>query len=80
MTKLSEEDHYEEDRSWIFGNLQRAFNQLAEDCQKVLSWFYIDELSLREIGLRLNLSEASATVKRFKCAKYLRQRFKFDEE
>jgi RNA polymerase sigma factor (sigma-70 family) len=65
----------EDERSWIFKKLDRAFQLLAEDCRKVLRWFYIEERSLRDIAGELNMTEASAAVKRFKCAKYLREKF-----
>jgi len=65
----------EEERLWIFKKLDRAFNLLAEDCRKVLRWFYVEERSLRDIAGELGMTEASATVKRFKCAKYLREKF-----
>lgn len=56
--------------------LNKAFSLLREDCQQVLKWFYQEELPLREIGQRLGMTEQSAAVKRFKCAKYLRDRYK----
>jgi len=65
----------EEERSWIFKKLDRAFQLLAEDCRKVLKWFYVEDRSLREIAGELGMTEASATVKRFKCAKYLKEKF-----
>lgn len=65
----------EEERSWIFRKLDRAFHLLAGDCQKVLKWFYVEDRSLRDIATALGMTEASATVKRFKCAKYLKEKF-----
>lgn len=65
----------EEERTWIFTKLQNAMNLLAEDCRRVLTWFYVEEWSLRQIGEALGLTEASATVKRFKCATYLKKKF-----
>jgi len=73
-TVLQEYD--EDERSWIFKELDRAFQLLAEDCRKVLRWFYIEDRSLRDIAGELGMTEASATVKRFKCAKYLREKFR----
>lgn len=65
----------EDERSWIFKKLDRAFQLLAEDCRKVLKWFYVEDRSLRDIAGELGMTEASATVKRFKCAKYLKEKF-----
>ncbi|WP_353720047.1 sigma-70 family RNA polymerase sigma factor [Dyadobacter sp. 676] len=64
-----------DERHWIFRKLDRAFQLLADDCRKVLRWFYVDGWSLREIAGELGMTEASAMVKRFKCAKYLREKF-----
>ena len=80
IVKIKEEsifDDYDEDeRSWIFKKLNRSFSLLAEDCQKVLQWFYVEDWSLKQIAEALKMSEASATVKRFKCAKYLKEKFR----
>ncbi|MCF0069400.1 sigma-70 family RNA polymerase sigma factor [Dyadobacter sp. CY261] len=65
----------DDERSWIFRKLDRAFQLLAEDCRKVLRWFYVEDRSLRDIASELGMTEASATVKRFKCAKYLKEKF-----
>ncbi len=68
-------EYDEDERNWVFKKLDRAFHLLAEDCRKVLRWFYIEDRSLRDIAGELGMTEASATVKRFKCAKYLREKF-----
>lgn len=68
-------DYDEDERSWIFRKLDRAFHLLAEDCRKVLRWFYIEDRSLRDIAGELGMTEASATQKRFRCAKYLKEKF-----
>ncbi|OJV16187.1 MAG: RNA polymerase subunit sigma-24 [Dyadobacter sp. 50-39] len=65
----------EDERNWIFRKLDRAFQLLAEDCRKMLRWFYVEDRSLRDIAGELGMTEASATVKRFKCAKYLKEKF-----
>ncbi|GGN11578.1 hypothetical protein GCM10010967_54380 [Dyadobacter beijingensis] len=63
------------ERDWIFRKLDRAFRLLAEDCRKMLHWFYVEERSLREIAADLGMTEQSAAVKRFKCARYLKEKF-----
>lgn len=70
------DDYDEEERTWIFKKLNRSFMLLAEDCRNVLQWFYIEDWSLKQIAEALKMSEASATVKRFKCAKYLKEKFR----
>ena len=78
--KLNEEaisESYDEDeRTWIFKKLKRSFALLADDCQKVLTWFYVEDWTLKQIAEALKMTEASATVKRFKCAKYLKEKFR----
>ncbi|MFN8348800.1 MAG: sigma-70 family RNA polymerase sigma factor [Spirosomataceae bacterium] len=69
-------DYDDDERVWVFKKLTRAFSLLAEDCQRVLTWFYVEDWSLRQIADELGMTEASATVKRFKCAKYLKEKFR----
>jgi RNA polymerase sigma factor (sigma-70 family) len=69
-------DYDDDERAWIFQKLNRSFQLLSDDCQKVLQWFYVEEWSLRQIAGALGMTEASATVKRFKCAKYLKEKFR----
>ena len=80
ILKINEEekfDDYDEDeRTWIFKKLKRSFALLADDCQKVLQWFYVEDWTLKQIAEALKMTEQSATVKRFKCAKYLKEKFR----
>jgi RNA polymerase sigma factor (sigma-70 family) len=73
--EVASPDYDEDERSWIFGKLDRAFQLLAQDCRKVLRWFYVEDRSLRDIARELGMTEASASQKRFKCTKYLREKF-----
>jgi len=75
LPETASPDYDEDERNWIFRKLDRAFQLLAEDCRKVLRWFYIEDRSLRDIAGELGMTEASATQKRFRCAKYLREKF-----
>ncbi|RMG72806.1 MAG: sigma-70 family RNA polymerase sigma factor [Bacteroidetes bacterium] len=51
--------------------LYRAhFARLGDTCQQVLRWF-LDGVSLREIGQRLNTTEAYAKKRKFLCQKQL---------
>ncbi len=74
--ELADDDTDEADKTAWVNRLNEAMSLLTHDCQKMLYWFYVDDLSLREIGKHLNITEESAAVKRFRCAKYLRDRYK----
>ncbi len=52
--------------------IRQALNQLRDDCRQVLQWFYLDELSLREIAEKTGLKESSAKAKRYDCAEKLK--------
>ena len=48
------------------------FNQIAEGCKKILTVFYYENKSLREISKELNITEASARNKKYRCLEKLR--------
>ncbi len=77
MTRLiaTDADEYTEKAEWVV-RLEKAMALLSEDCQKLLWWFYVDELSLREIADRLGIGEGSAPVKRFRCAEQLARHYR----
>ncbi|MCY7350488.1 MAG: sigma-70 family RNA polymerase sigma factor [Cytophagaceae bacterium] len=60
------------ERSERVATIQKALNQLKEECRQLLQWFYIDELSLREIADKTGLKESSAKAKRYDCAEKLK--------
>lgn len=49
-----------------------AFNRLGEACKKLLSAFYYDNKSLREIAKLFGITEASARNKKYRCTEKLR--------
>lgn len=49
-----------------------AFNRLGEACKKLLSAFYYDNKSLREIAKVFEITEASARNKKYRCTEKLR--------
>jgi RNA polymerase sigma factor (sigma-70 family) len=49
--------------------------ELKEDCQNVVKWFYIEELSIREIAEKLGMKETSTKQKRFDCTQKLKSIF-----
>ena len=52
--------------------VQQALQQLKGDCRKLLEWFYVDEMPLREIAERLGMKEESVKSKRYQCAEKLK--------
>ena len=60
------------ERLEIVSVVQESLQQLKEDCRKLIDWFYVDELSLREIAERLGINESSAKSKRYQCAEKLK--------
>lgn len=71
----SEVSYDSDEREWIFVQLENAFQLLKPDCQKMVNLFYIEEASLRVIAEQLQISEAFAVQKRFRCTKYLTELF-----
>jgi RNA polymerase sigma factor (sigma-70 family) len=69
-----EPDIAPEQAEWV-ARLNKALAMLGDDCQRLLQWFYVDSLSLSLIAERLGITVESATVKRHRCAKYLRDRY-----
>lgn len=49
-----------------------GLRELKEDCQKVIKWFYIEELPIREIAEKLGMQETSTKQKRFDCTQKLK--------
>ena len=49
-----------------------SLGQLKADCRQLIDWFYVEELSLREIAERLGIKESSARSKRYSCAEKLK--------
>lgn len=52
--------------------IANAFNNLGEACKKLLSAFYYDNKSLREIAKIFEITEASAKNKKYRCTEKLR--------
>ncbi|GAB4033433.1 RNA polymerase sigma factor [Spirosoma jeollabukense] len=60
------------ERKDTINSVQLALRQLKEDCRKLLEWFYVDDVSLREIADRLGMKEESIKSKRYQCAEKLK--------
>lgn len=56
----------------VVKTVRKSLEQLKDDCWQLIEWFYVDELSLREIAERLGMKESSARSKRYSCAEKLK--------
>lgn len=56
----------------IVDAVRQSLSQLKDECRKLIEWFYVDELSLREIAERLGMKESSVKSKRYDCAEKLK--------
>ena len=63
------------ERSEVVDRVKVAMQQLKEDCRRLLHWFYVDELPLREIADKLGMKESSTKQKRFDCAEKLKKQY-----
>ena len=64
-------DHDREERAKI---IRECIEQLGETCQKVLSYYYFDGMSMTDIAEKLNFSSTdTAKTKKYKCKKRLDQ-------
>lgn len=52
--------------------VRASLGQLKGDCRQLIEWFYVDELSLRDIAERMGMKESSARSKRYNCAEKLK--------
>ncbi|GAB3991335.1 hypothetical protein GCM10028807_21180 [Spirosoma daeguense] len=60
------------ERMEVVNVVRQSLNQLKGECQKLIEWFYVDELSLREIAERLGMKESSVKSKRYDCAEKMK--------
>lgn len=56
----------------IVNVVRQSLGQLKDECRKLLEWFYVDEVPLREIAEKLGMKESSAKSKRYDCAEKLK--------
>lgn len=50
-----------------------AFSKLGKNCKNLLTQFYFDKKSMREIAVELGLEEASVRNKKYRCIQKLRE-------
>ncbi len=60
------------ERMDIVDAVRQSLGQLKDECRRLIEWFYVDELSLREIAERLGMKESSVKSKRYDCAEKLK--------
>ena len=70
--KTIEDDIFKEENNNKMDDVTSAFETLGDACQKLLSVFYYDNKSLRDISKLLNITEASARNKKYRCIEKLR--------
>ena len=77
-----EEGNIEIDDSQVkIDNTMNAFNDLGEECKEILTLFYFDKMTMRDIATYQNLTEASARNKKYRCMQHLKSlAFKLLEE
>ncbi len=67
----SEENFEGEDRN--MSDTMAAFRLLGDECRQLLSQFYFEKRSLREIASMFKIGEASARNKKYRCINKLRE-------
>lgn len=60
------------ERLEIVEAVRQSLDQLKGECKKILEWFYVDELSLRDIADLLSMKESSVKSRRYQCAEKLK--------
>ena len=56
----------------LISQVRNAIHQLRGDCRQLIEWFYIDNLSIREIAELLSMKESSTKQKRYDCTENLK--------
>ena len=60
------------ERMDVVDAVRKSLDQLKGECRKLIEWFYMDDLSLRDIAERLGMKESSVKSKRYDCAEKLK--------
>ena len=53
--------------------MESVFSNLKEDCRQVLSLFYFESKSMRDIASIMHLDENFVRLKKFRCLQYLKE-------
>jgi len=67
-----ETDIFKEENENKIDKVAGAFDSLGDACKKLLTVFYYDNKSLRDISKLFNVTEASARNKKYRCLEKLR--------
>lgn len=66
------EDDFEEKNDSKLEKVVANFNTIGETCKKILTEFYYETKSLREIAAEFDITEATARNKKYRCLEKLR--------
>ncbi len=61
------------ERSETIAQVRAALDQLKADCRQMIEFFYLEELSLKEIAKKMGMKESSTKQKRYDCTEKLKQ-------
>jgi len=61
------------ERSETIAQVRAALDQLKADCRQMIEFFYLEELSLKEIAEKMGMKESSTKQKRYDCTEKLKQ-------
>lgn len=71
MKQGSENESFDETESEL-KSVMDAFSKLGKECRELLSLYYFNKKSMREIAALKNLAEASTRNKKYRCIQKLR--------
>jgi RNA polymerase sigma factor (sigma-70 family) len=63
----------ENDETQHMSSAMNAFQRLGSECKQLLTHFYFEKKSLREIAMTFEIGEASARNKKYRCINKLRE-------
>ena len=58
---------------------EKAFQKIGDECKQLLSQFYFEKKSLRDIAALFNIGEASARNKKYRCIQQLKELVTYNE-
>lgn len=70
QTVILSEEH---EQSAEIKNLAKGLKKLTEECERILTSYYYENLSLKEIATQMSYTDAFVRVKKSRCIKKLRE-------
>lgn len=61
------------ERGETIAQVRASLSQLKDDCRQIIEYFYMEELTLKEIAKKMGLKESSTKQKRYDCTEKLKQ-------